>query len=74
MFNNYPRKKSRRIYGSRQGKGFKILTPTQMLQRLSIALAQIKAANNSGSLLNEIRKIVYSFYQSKKLLKKCITT
>ena len=74
MFNNYPRKKSRRIYGSRQGKGFKILTPKQMLQRLSIALAQIKAANNSGSLLNEIRKIVYSFYQSNKLLEKCITT
>ena len=37
-----------------------------MLQRLPIALAQVKAGNNSESLLNEIRKIVYSLYQSKK--------
>ena len=45
--------------------GFKILTPKQMLQRLPIALAQVKAGNNSESLLNEIRQIVYSLYQSK---------
>ena len=59
-----------------EGKGLKILTPKQMLQRLPIALAQIKAGNNSKSLLNEIRQIVYSSYQSKKKkkLKKCITT
>ena len=44
MFNNYPRKKSRRIYQLRQGKGLKILIPKQMLQRLPIALAQIKQA------------------------------
>ena len=44
----------------------KTLTPKQMLQRLPIALAQIKAGNNSESLLNEIRQIVYSLYQSKK--------
>ena len=49
-----------------EGKGLKILTPKQMLQRLPIALAQIKAGNNSKSLLNEIRQIVYSSYQSKK--------
>ena len=36
-----------------------------MLQRLPIAFAQVKAGNNSGNLLNEIRQIVYSFYQSK---------
>ena len=36
-------------------KGFKILTPKQMLQRLAIALAQVKANNNSENLLNEIR-------------------
>ena len=41
-----------------------------MLQRLPIALAQIKAGNNSESLLNEIRQIVYSLYQSKELTKK----
>ena len=40
--------------------GLKILTLEQMLQRLRIALAQIKAGNNSESLLNEIRQIVYS--------------
>ena len=43
----------------------KILTAKQMLQRLPIALAQVKAGNNSESLLNEIRQIVYSLYQSK---------
>ena len=42
------------------GKGLKILTPNQMLKRLLIALAQIKAGNNSESLLNEIRQIVNS--------------
>ena len=41
-----------------------------MLQRLSIALAQIKTGNNSESLLNEIRQIVYSLYQSKEITKK----
>ena len=45
--------------------GFKILKAKQMLQRLPIALAQVKAGNNSESLLNEIRQIVYSLYQSK---------
>ena len=41
-----------------------------MLQRLPIALAQVKAGNNSESLLNEIRQIFYSLYQSKKITKK----
>ena len=48
----------------------KVLTPKQMLQRLPIALAQVKAGNNSESLLNEIRQIVYSLYQSKEITKK----
>ena len=52
------------------GTGLKILTPQQMLQRLPIALAQAKAGNNSESLLNEIRQIVYSLYQSKEITKK----
>ena len=51
-------------------KGLKILTPRQMLQRLRIALTQVKARNNSKSLLNEIRQIVYSLYQSKQITKK----
>ena len=40
-----------------EGKGLKILTPKQMLQRLPIALAQVKAGNNSENLLNEIRQM-----------------
>ena len=53
-----------------EDKGLKILTPNQMLKRLPIALAQIKAGNNSESLLNEIRQIVYSLYRSKEIIKK----
>ena len=55
---------------STAGTGLKILTPKQMLQKLSIALAQVKAGNNSESLLNKIREIVYSLYQSKQITKK----
>ena len=55
---------------SQDGKGLKILTPNQMLKRLPIALAQVKAGNNSESLLNEIRQIVYSLYRSKEITKK----
>ena len=51
------------------GKGLKIPTPKQMLQRLPTALAQVKAGNNSKNLLNEIRQIVYSLYQSKEISK-----
>ena len=53
-----------------KGTGLKILTTKQMLQRLPIALAQVKAGNNSESLLNEITKIVYSLYQSEQITKK----
>ena len=52
------------------GTGLKILTPKQMIQRLPIALAQVKAGNNSESLLNEIRQIVYYLYQSKQIAKR----
>ena len=47
-----------------------ILTPNQMLKRLPITLAQVKAGNNSESLLTEIRQIVYSLYRSKEVTKK----
>ena len=53
-----------------KGKGLKILTPNQMLKRLPIALAQVKAGNNSESILNEIRQIFYSLYRSKEITKK----
>ena len=45
-----------------KGAGLRILTPKQILQRLQIALAQVKAGSNSESLLNEIRQIVYSLF------------
>ena len=51
------------------GKRLKILTPDQMLSRLPITLAQLKAGNNSEKLKNEIRQFLYSLYRSKKLAK-----
>ena len=52
-----------------QGLGLKILTPNQMLSRLPITLAQLKAGNNSEKIKNEIKKLSYSLYRSKKLTK-----
>ena len=52
-----------------KGSGLKILTPNQMLSRLPITLAQLKAGNNSEKLKNEIRKLLYSLYRSEKLTK-----
>ena len=40
-----------------------------MLKKLPIALAQVKAGNNSESLLNEIMQNVYSLYQLKQITK-----
>ena len=51
------------------GLGLKILTPNQMLSRLPISLARLKAGNNSEKLKNEIRQLLYSLYRSKKLTK-----
>ena len=51
------------------GLGLKILTPNQMLSRLPIILAQLKAGNNSEKLKNKIRQLLYSLYRSKKLTK-----
>ena len=51
-------------------KGIIILTAKQMLQRLPIPLAQVKASNISGSLLNVIRQNIYSLYRSKETTKK----
>ena len=60
---------AKKLAREQEGTGLKILTSNQMLQRLLIALAQIKAGNNSESLLNEIRQIVYYLYRSKKITK-----
>ena len=46
-----------------KGNGSKILTPQQMLSRLPISLAQLKAGNNSQKLKNEIRHLLYSLYR-----------
>ena len=51
------------------GRGLKILTPNQMLSRLPISLAQLKAGNDSENLKNEISQLLYSLYRSKKLTK-----
>ena len=54
---------------SKKGKGLKILTNQQMLNRLPIFFAQIQAGNNSIKLKNETRQILYSLYRSKALTK-----
>ena len=54
---------------NQEGQGLKILTPEQMLSRLPISLAQLKAGNNSEKLKNEIGQLLYSLYRSKKLTK-----
>ena len=54
---------------NQERQGLKVLTPNQMLSRLSINLAQLKAGNNSEKLKNEIRQLLYSLYRSKTLSK-----
>ena len=52
---------------NQSGQGLKILTPSQMLSRLPISLAQLNAGNNSEKLKNEIRQLLYPLYRSKRL-------
>ena len=70
LFNDYssivPEVKYKSIYG----EGLKILSPKQMLQRLPIAVAQVKPGNTSENILNEIRQIIYSLYRAKEIAKK----
>ena len=54
---------------AQKGQGLKLLTPQQMLSRLPISLAQLKAGNNSQKLKNEIRQPLYSLHRPKKLSK-----
>ena len=74
FFRDYIEMLSDTNYDVKQNKteetGLKALTLKQMLQKLPIALAQVKAGNNSQSLLNEIRQFFYSLYQSKQITKK----
>ena len=46
-----------------QEEGLKIMTPKQLITRLPILLAQLKAGNNSEKLKNKIRQILYSLYR-----------
>ena len=57
-------------YKAKQGKGLKISSPKQMLQRLPIALVQVKGGITSEDLLNEFRQIIYSLYREKEISKK----
>ena len=57
------------LYFNQSGQGLKTLTPNQMLSRLPISLAHLKAGNNSEKLQNKIRQILYSLYRSKNLTK-----
>ena len=66
----YKSEKDETKQGETKRTWLKILIPKQMLQWLPKALAQVKAGNNSGSLLNEIRYIVYCLYQSKEITEK----
>ena len=70
FYNDYslmlPEAKQKAKYGRR----LKMLTPKQMLQRLRIALAQVKSGNTSENLLDEIHQIIYSSYRTKEITKK----
>ena len=57
-------------YKAKYQKGLKIVTPKQMLQRLPIALAQVKAVNTTENLLNEIRQIIYFLHRAKEITEK----
>ena len=54
----------------KQNMEMKILSPEQMLQRLPIALAQVKVGNTSENLLNKIRQIIYSLWWEKEITRK----
>ena len=67
LFDDYSSMVSEAELKATKETGLKILTPKQMLQRLPIALAQVNSGDNSENLLNEIRQIVHSVYQSKEI-------
>ena len=70
FYNDYMRMVAEAKYKSNLGEGLKIFTPTQVLQKLPIALAQVKAGNTSENILNEIRQIIYFLYRAKEITKK----
>ena len=58
------------INKQQKGKGIKVLTPKQRLQRLPVALVQVKASNRSENLPNAINQIIYSSYQENEITKR----
>ena len=78
LFDDYTTVVSKTKYESKHGKEclsdlamrLRILSPKQMLQSLPIPLPHAKAGNTSENLVNEIRQMIYSLYQSKQITKK----
>ena len=66
-YDDYSLMMSEAKHKATKGTGLKTLTPKQMLRRFPMALAQVKAGNNSEKLLNKIRQVVYSLYESKQI-------
>ena len=69
-YNDYFKMVHKAANDSKHGEGLKILTFKQILQRLPIALVQVKAGNTSENLLNEICQIIYSLCLEKEITKK----
>ena len=74
LFDDYTTMLSIGKYDKKHGKSLKILFSKQMLQRLALALAQIKSGNTSENLLNKITQIIYSLYRAKQITKKVCKT
>ena len=68
FYNDYFKMVHKAEYNSKHGKGLKTLHLKQLLQRLPIALALVKAGNTSENLIN--RQIIYSLYQEEEITKK----
>ena len=69
LFNDYSSIAPEAKHKAKYGRGFRMLTSKQMVRRLLIVLAQVKAGNTSENLLNEIRQILYSLYSAKQITK-----
>ena len=70
LFKDYSSIVAEATHRAKYVEGLKILAPKQMLQRLPIALVQVKAGNTCENVLNEIRQIIYSLYRAKEITKK----
>ena len=70
FYNDYFKVVDKDAYASKYKKCLRILTPKQMLQRLPIALPQVKAGNKSENLLNVTSQIIYSLHREKEITEK----